>query len=233
VCKKKCSDASTRTVASTADIQNKFAGPWQPQITAHFAAAHVGDLVELSPMLVYSRRQYHTPPGWVRAHVALHTRPPAPMLTQCASVQLKADVTYFARELHDREAVDSTVDIVDLACSLASLGHEVKVRYAEGGGPNCFRNLFHEFLLVKVCFLVCLVERVTWSARSSLRRPIAANRLAFKLACREKRIAQGPKSSWNVDFQITSSFRAPLQRTAVYSSFCQQCSWAPSTRCPH
>lgn len=63
-------------------------------------------------------------------------------------MQLKADVTYFRRQLGG----GPSVDIVDLACSLTHLGHEVKVRYAEGGGPNCFRNLFHEFLLVKVRF---------------------------------------------------------------------------------
>lgn len=42
------------------------------------------------------------------------------------------------------------VDIVGLGCSLANLGYEIKVRYAEGGGANCFKNLCHEFIIVKV-----------------------------------------------------------------------------------
>lgn len=61
--------------------------------------------------------------------------------------QLKADVTYFRRQL--LRGGGSKFCIVELACSLTHLGHDVKVRYAEGGGPNCFRNLFHEFLLVR------------------------------------------------------------------------------------
>lgn len=64
-------------------------------------------------------------------------------------LQLKADVQFFTRSTADRCAVD----IVDLACDLASLGYEIKVRYAEGGGANCFKNLCHEFILVKVLAL--------------------------------------------------------------------------------
>jgi hypothetical protein len=62
-------------------------------------------------------------------------------------LQLKADVSYFMCQAED-EGVE--VDIVDLACSLTCMGYDTKVRYAEGGGTNCFKNLFHEFLLIKV-----------------------------------------------------------------------------------
>lgn len=61
-------------------------------------------------------------------------------------LQLKADVQFFTRSSADRGAAD----IVGLGCSLANLGYEIKVRYAEGGGANCFKNLCHEFILVKV-----------------------------------------------------------------------------------
>lgn len=61
-------------------------------------------------------------------------------------LQLKADVQFFTRNTADGAAVD----IVGLACDLANLGYEIKVRYAEGGGANCFKNLCHEFILVKV-----------------------------------------------------------------------------------
>ena len=46
---------------------------------------------------------------------------------------------------------DTEGDVVDLACSLASLGHGVTVQSGcRRGGENCFKNLFHEFLLIKV-----------------------------------------------------------------------------------
>jgi hypothetical protein len=72
-------------------------------------------------------------------------------ITESYVMQLKADVTYLRRQLL-AEAGNETasLDIVEMACGLANVGHDVKVRSAEGGGPNCFRNLFHEFLLVKV-----------------------------------------------------------------------------------
>lgn len=60
--------------------------------------------------------------------------------------QLEADVSYFKATM----AAEGEVDIVDLACLLASVGHDVRVRSALGGGTsNYFRNLSHEFLLVK------------------------------------------------------------------------------------
>jgi hypothetical protein len=62
-------------------------------------------------------------------------------------LQVKADVLFFLQLMREQHEV---VDIVDLACSLSSVGHDVKVRQAVGGGQNCFKNLHHEFLLVKV-----------------------------------------------------------------------------------
>eukprot|EP00892_Ulva_mutabilis_P000211 jgi/Ulvmu1/10190/UM006_0146.1 len=59
--------------------------------------------------------------------------------------QLKADVQFFSRS----NSETGVADILGLACNLANLGYEIKVRYAEGGGANCFKNLCHEFILVK------------------------------------------------------------------------------------
>lgn len=52
------------------------------------------------------------------------------------------------------------VDIVGLGCNLSNLGYEIKVRYAEGGGANCFKNLCHEFILVKVCAVTSSVDHL-------------------------------------------------------------------------
>ena len=62
-------------------------------------------------------------------------------------MQLQKDVSYFRSQ---QLAEEGKVDLVDLACQLASIGHEVVVRSAVGGGVNCFRNLYHEFLYVRV-----------------------------------------------------------------------------------
>ena len=72
--------------------------------------------------------------------IIIHPYPPS-------GLQLLEDVEYFMAEM--REAGEE-IDIVELACSLTSTGHDVKVRQALGGGENCFKNLYHEFLLVKV-----------------------------------------------------------------------------------
>jgi hypothetical protein len=64
-------------------------------------------------------------------------------------MQLKDDVIRFVRQANQEEP-GQPLDIVDLACALVSVGHQVKVRQAVGGGQNCFKNLYHEFILVKV-----------------------------------------------------------------------------------
>lgn len=63
------------------------------------------------------------------------------------SLQLRTDVTYFSTQLR---AEEGELDIVHLACKLVDVGHDVVVRSAVGGGTDCFRNLYHDFLLVKV-----------------------------------------------------------------------------------
>lgn len=74
-------------------------------------------------------------------------RHPISRRTSCIVVQVRSDVLFFLQLMKEG---DTEGDVVDLACSLASLGHGVTVRQAVGGGENCFKNLFHEFLLIKV-----------------------------------------------------------------------------------
>jgi hypothetical protein len=68
-------------------------------------------------------------------------------------MQVQADVLsslQLLREEHDE------FDIADLASLLTSAGRSVKLRQAVGGGDNCFQNLNHEFLLVKVRHNTCM-----------------------------------------------------------------------------
>jgi uncharacterized protein (TIGR01615 family) len=60
--------------------------------------------------------------------------------------RLMSDVNSFRRVLL-REG--SELDTVELASKLSSFGYSVSVRSALGGGISCFRNLRHEFLLVR------------------------------------------------------------------------------------
>lgn len=65
-------------------------------------------------------------------------------------LQLRQDVLSFVRCMRED---NFDVDPIDLACSLASMGYSCRMRRAVGGnigGQDCFKNLFHEFLLVKV-----------------------------------------------------------------------------------
>ncbi|GAX80218.1 hypothetical protein CEUSTIGMA_g7656.t1 [Chlamydomonas eustigma] len=60
--------------------------------------------------------------------------------------RLISDVSSFRRVLL-REG--SELDTVELASKLSSFGYSVSVRSALGGGNSCFRNLRHDFLLVR------------------------------------------------------------------------------------
>lgn len=130
-------------------------------------------------------------------------------------LQLKADVQFFTRSTADRCAVD----IVDLACDLASLGYEIKVRYAEGGGANCFKNLCHEFILVKVLALELRVYALPDAA------PVRADNACQKFGITSAVSMQATGDSKGCDVVVECGFhdhfRIPCA-TAAYSKLFNQ-----------
>lgn len=72
-----------------------------------------------------------------------------PAATAACCMQLLRDVRCFIKSLL-YEAPDSPdADAVELASRLAAMGYSLAVRSALGGGSSCFRNLRHEFLVIR------------------------------------------------------------------------------------